>query len=266
MATPRNGLAAVFYAPCEVTAKVGDGTTVRIVVDTDYPFDETVQITIRTPRSVRFPLTLRIPSWCEGASVKVNGRQLRGELKPNSFAIIERQWSDGDKVSLQLPTRLQVKVWEKQRNAISVRYGPLWFSLKIGERWEKYRQQGDWVAWEVFPTTTWNYGLIVDLRHPEKSFEIVRKPKPLPSQPFTIENAPIELKAKGRRIPQWTMVGGIVGPLQDSPAQSDEPVEELTLIPMGCARLRISVFPRIANEQVASSGLRVEGQGFSLNP
>jgi Uncharacterized protein conserved in bacteria len=35
MATPRNGLAAVFYAPCEVTAKVGDGTTVRIVVDTD---------------------------------------------------------------------------------------------------------------------------------------------------------------------------------------------------------------------------------------
>jgi len=141
-----------------------------------------------------------------------------------------------------------VKVWEKQRNAISVRYGPLWFSLKIGERWEKYRQQGDWVAWEVFPTTTWNYGLIVDLRHPEKSFEIVRKPKPLPSQPFTIENAPIELKAKGKQIPQWTMVGGIVGPLQDSPVQSDEPVEELTLIPMECARLRVSVFPRIANE------------------
>jgi hypothetical protein len=266
MATPRNGLATVFYAPCEVTAKVGDGTTVRIVVDTDYPFDETVQITIRTPRAVRFPLTLRIPSWCEGASVKINGRQLRGELKPNSFAIIERQWSDGDKVSLQLPMRLQVKVWEKQRNAISVRYGPLWFSLKIGERWEKYRQQGDWVAWEVFPTTPWNYGLIVDLRRPEKSFEIVRKPKPLPSQPFTIENASIELKAKGKRIPEWTMVGGIVGPLQDSPVQSDEPVEELTLIPMGCARLRVSVFPRIANEQVASSGLRVEGQGFSLNP
>lgn len=149
MATPKNGLAAVFYAPCEVTARVGDGTTVRIVVDTDYPFDEVVQITVRTPKPVRFPLALRIPSWCESATVKVNGRQLKGEPKPNSFAIIERQWNDGDKVLLQLPMRLQVKVWEKQRNAISVRYGPLWFSLKIGERWEKYRQQGDWVAWEV---------------------------------------------------------------------------------------------------------------------
>jgi hypothetical protein len=58
MATPRNGLAAVFYAPCEVTAKVGDGTTVRIVVDTDYPFDETVQITIRTAESGSLPIDI----------------------------------------------------------------------------------------------------------------------------------------------------------------------------------------------------------------
>ncbi|MCS7266364.1 MAG: hypothetical protein NZ805_16225, partial [Armatimonadetes bacterium] len=50
------------------------------------------------------------------------------------------------------------------------------------------------------------------------------------------------------RIPQWTMLGGIVGPLQESPVHSEEPDEEITLIPMGCARLRISVFPRIANE------------------
>lgn len=248
MATPNNGLAAILYAPCEVTAKVGDGTPVRIVVDTDYPFDETVRIAVQTRKPVRFPLALRIPTWCEGASVQVNNRRLKGTAKPNSFAIVEREWRDGDKVLLSLPMRLTVKVWEKQRNSISVRYGPLWFSLKIGERWEKYHEQGDWVAWEVFPTTAWNYGLMVDVNRPERSFEIVKKRKPLPSQPFTIDNAPIELRAKGKRIPQWAMVGGIVGPLQDSPARSDEPVEAVALIPMGCARLRISVFPRIADE------------------
>ncbi|MCS7187488.1 MAG: glycoside hydrolase family 127 protein [Armatimonadota bacterium] len=267
MATPNNGLAAVLYAPCEVSAKVGDGTQVRVFVETDYPFDETVQITVRTKKPVSFPLVLRIPFWCVGATVKVNSRQLKGRLEPNSFAIVEREWRDNDKVTLNLPMRLQVKVWEKQRNAVSVRYGPLWFSLKIGERWEKYREQGDWACWEVFPTTPWNYGLIVEferegeaIAEPQirlngsfafptsRSFEVVKKPKPLPSQPFTLDNAPIELLAKGKRIPQWTMVGGIVGPLQDSPVHSDEPVEEVRLIPMGCARLRISVFPRIASK------------------
>ncbi|MCX7778050.1 MAG: glycoside hydrolase family 127 protein [Armatimonadetes bacterium] len=248
MATPKNGLAAVLYAPCEATAKVGDGTTARIAVDTDYPFDELVQVTIQTNKPVRFPLALRIPSWCEGATVRINGDQIKGVIKPNSFAIIERQWRDGDKLLLRLPMRLQVKVWERQKNAISVRYGPLWFSLKIGESWKRYDERGDWVAYEVFPTTPWNYGLIADTQRPERSFEIFKKPKPLSPQPFTIENAPIEIRAKGKRIPQWTMVGGIVGPLQDSPVHSDEPVEEVTLIPMGCARLRVSVLPRIAQE------------------
>lgn len=248
MATPNNGLAAVLYAPCEVTAKVGDGTTVQITVETDYPFDELVQIIVRAPKPVSFPLTLRVPLWCEGATVKVNNLTLKEALKPNSFVIIERKWRDGDRVSLHLPMRLQVKVWEKQRNAVSVRYGPFWFSLKIGERWEKYREQGDWACWEVFPTTPWNYGLVVDLRNPESSFELVRKPKPLPEQPFTIDNSPVELRAKGKRISQWTMIGGIIGPLQDNPVLSDAPIESVTLIPMGCARLRVSVFPRIAGE------------------
>jgi hypothetical protein len=38
---------------------------------------------------------------------------------------------------------------------------------------------------------------------------------------------------------------GLVGKLQDSPVRSNEPTETITLIPMGAARLRISVFPQI---------------------
>jgi hypothetical protein len=125
--------------------------------------------------------------------------------------------------------RLQVKVWEKQRNAISVRYGPLWFSLKIGERWEKYRQQGDWAAWEVLPTTAWNYGLIVDLKNPQRSFEVIRKPKPLPSQPVPPDATPIEWRAKGKRIAEGTMVDGIIGPLPDSPVHSELVIGSLVI-------------------------------------
>ena len=55
--------------------------------------------------------------------------------------------------------------------------------------------------------------------------------------------APIELKVKGRKIPEWEMEHNSAGPLPQSPVKSSEPIEELTLIPYGCAKLRITEFP-----------------------
>ena len=55
-------------------------------------------------------------------------------------------------------------------------YGPLTFSLQIGEKWQRYGGTDDWPQYEVFPTTPWDYGLVLDPQAPTKSIEIVRKP------------------------------------------------------------------------------------------
>jgi hypothetical protein len=139
-----------------------------------------------------------------------------------------------------------VATWRSNADSVSVRRGPLWYSLKIGERWERYGGTDEWPALEVYPTTPWNYGLVLDDGHPVLSFGVVEKEGPLADQPFTPEAAPIELKARGKRIPEWKLdVHGLIGEVQASPVRSDEPVEEVTLIPMSCARLRISAFPVI---------------------
>ena len=141
---------------------------------------------------------------------------------------------------------LGVQTWTKNKNAVSVNYGPLWFSLAIGERWSRFEGTDKWPGWEVFPTTPWNYGLVLDEKAPAKSFEMLRSTAPLPPQPFTPGSVPIELRAKARKIPHWTLNGrGLIGTLQPSPARSDEPLETVTLIPMGAARLRIAAFPTI---------------------
>lgn len=272
MATRTNGLAAVMYAPCEVEARVGDqapgrtvkiapGRTVRIEEQTDYPFKGTVDFVIHAARPVRFPLLLRIPGWCRGAKAVVNGKAVHAKAGPETYLVIEREWKEGDRVRLDLPLEIRVRTWEKQRNAVSVDRGPLTYSLKIGERWERFgRQSKRWPEWEVFSTTPWNYGLVLDRKNLSSSFTVVEKEGALAEQPFDPENAPVELKAKGRRIPAWRMHAGLAGPLQESPVRTGEPVasareahdEEITLIPMGCARLRITVFPVVGEDPDAA--------------
>jgi len=245
LATPGNGLAATLYAPCEVTAKVSDGTAVTIAEQTRYPFEDNIEFTIKTSKPVRFPLYLRIPGWCKTPEVTMNGRMLE-MFGCRAYIEINRQWTDGDKIELRLPMEIKLRKWVKNHNSVSVDRGPLTYSLKIGE---KYMQEGGtdpWPAWEIHPTTPWNYGLIVDENEPGSSFEMVRKMWPVDDQPFEANAAPIELRAKAKKIPAWQKdYLGLVGNLQPSPARSEEPIETVVLVPMGCARLRISAFPTI---------------------
>src|SRR5205085_1630889 len=72
LATADRGLCASLYAPSEVSAKVGDGTTVTLTEQTAYPFRDTVRLKVSLPRPVRFPLYLRVPRWCKAPAVRIN--------------------------------------------------------------------------------------------------------------------------------------------------------------------------------------------------
>lgn len=234
MATPENGIAAVLYAASSVEAKVGDGTVVRITEKTGYPFDEVVTLSIRAGSKVRFPLMLRVPAWARNASAAVNGKPA-GRSRPG-WITIDRVWRSGDEVKLMLPMTIEMKTWPKSGGAASVHRGPLAYSLKIGERWQRYGTDEKWPAFEVFPTTPWNYALVKSPMRVEKGTAA--------AQPFTSDAAPVRIIAKARRVPGWTLEkNGLIEDVPPSPAATSEPVEEVTLIPMGCARLRVSVFP-----------------------
>jgi len=254
LATSDGGLCASLYAASEVTAKVADGTEVTITEQTHYPYEEEIRLRIRAPGAVRFPLYLRIPGWCEGANVTVNGQAVEAEARPLCYLVIEREWTGGDTVILTLPMRLEAVEWEQHGGAVSVRRGPLWYALKIGEKWTRCGGTDDWPAWEVLPKTPWSYGLEVDPAHPEKAIEVVPPPgnKHPDGVPFRPDYPTVTLKAKARRIPAWQLdKHGLVAVLQPSPVYTEEPLEFVTLVPMGCARLRISVFPRVTSDPSA---------------
>ena len=243
MATPEGGLAAALYAPSRVTAKVAGGTTVQIAEETGYPFTGDVRLSFAVASPVRFPLVLRTPGWSGTPSLMVNGKSVAVSASGCGWLTVDRQWRSGDRVTIHFPMKLVVARWEANRDSVSVQRGPLTYSLKIGENWKAYATEG-WPAYEVYPTSAWNYGLILDANRPEASIRVAKETKQVAGQPFAQATAPIELKMKARRILAWKQeANGMVGELPQSPAASSDPVEEITLIPMGCARLRISAFP-----------------------
>lgn len=246
-ATPDNGLAAILYSANTVTAKVGNGTEITFTENTRYPFEENVVFTISTSQQVQFPLYLRIPGWCDNPQVSINGENVKMKASPRSYIKIDRTFNDGDKISLTLPMELSVKEWEHNKNSVSVNYGPLTFSLKIEEQKEQDGGTEEWPAWSIYPASSWNYGLVIDKGNPVQNFEIVKKEWPSSDIPFTLENTPIEIRTKGRKIPQWKLnKNGLVEELQQSPVYSSEQEETITLVPMGCAQIRISAFPTVS--------------------
>jgi len=248
LATADNGLAAALYSPCEVKARVADGAEVRIAEDTWYPFGEVIDFTVRTDREVEFPLYLRVPEWSKDAAVFINGERQPVEFPAGHYALIRRSWRNGDQVRLQLAPRIELTVWPEWADAVSVRRGPLWFSLKIGEEWKRYGGNDEWPALEVLPTTPWNYGLEVDPAHPEAAISVESAGAPA-YQPFALEAAPIVLKTRARRLPDWKWDGRMAGKMPAGPLRPGGAAEEVRLVPMGCARLRIAVFPRVMNSE-----------------
>src|SRR5712671_1452349 len=58
-------------------------------------------------------------------------------------------------------------------------------------------------------------------------------------QPYTAAAAPVEITAKARRLPQWTLVDDSPGLLRMSPVATKRAEETVTLVPYGAAKLRI---------------------------
>jgi DUF1680 family protein len=232
MSTADAGFAAVAYGPSEVKAAGPGGVPVSITEQTDYPFREQIALAVNPERPVRFPLMLRIPGWATRATVSVNGEAIGG-IRAGQFLRVEREWKAGDKVALTFPMAVRTSHW--YNNSIAVERGPLVYSLKIGESWNKIKQTGPASDWEIYPTTPWNYALLPD------SFQV--KALPMSKQPYSVEGAPVEIHAHGKRLPEWQMVDDSAGPLPVSPVKSKLPVEEITLIPYGAAKLRVTAFP-----------------------
>ena len=242
-ATADGGVAAFLYGPSEVRMKVADNVEVYIVEATGYPFREQVNFKFKLEASTSFPFHLRIPSWANDAAINVNGKQWNGTIE-NQIAILDRRWSSGDEVTLTLPMKLKTSRWHDF--SVAVERGPLVHALKIqGEEKVKDRNDKYRSFIEVYPKGPWNYGLVEnDLDELQKHAKVEEKEWDR-SFPWTISNAPLEVKLRGIRIDEWKLTNGApyFPAFWSSYRGPKNAIDTITLIPYGCTTLRITEFP-----------------------
>jgi hypothetical protein len=250
-----NGLAIVHYGSYEAKAEIPEVGTVKISMDTDYPFEDEVRIFVNPDSDMTFALQLRIPQWCLSASIKINGEQSSISAIPGQFAVIERKWCAGDCLTLNMEVPIRLEEYPESHNRVAgyaIMRGALLFVMPIKGDWIKlnaaYNGPGkDPLSYNVLPKkdAVWNYGLIVDKENPEKSITLKKLNVPENSLPW--EHPPIALEVKAKRILNWEPEGTSDHPMTPGlpfkPMRVADEVETINLVPYGFTQLRMSYLP-----------------------
>jgi len=256
MATYNNGLAATCYGPCKVTALAADGVQVEITCKTDYPFNETIEMSIKPAKKASFPISFRIPGWCEKPEISVNGSSIKIKKDINGFVRVKRKWEPGDTVRLHFPMTAVVQTGYDNNNLTgpfsgkhkptivtvpeenctkgapyaAVSYGPLLLALAIPDTRDANTPD---------PSARWKFAL--DIQNPAVTVER----KAMPDKWNWPLDAPLKLTANAVAI-DWNPVH-IAPNLPKAPVVKPKPSEKITLIPFGCTKFRISMFPVTAD-------------------
>jgi hypothetical protein len=243
MKTPGGGLAAIAYAPCVIETKIR-GRPVKVSVETTYPFREEISISVAVPEAMAFPLQLRIPRWTRETELNFRGTKSKlGSGGRTGYLPVSTEWRGVETLALRVP--MPITLYNGYNNAVAIERGPLVYALPIDSEWKKFRDRKNlgFDDWEVYPKSPWNYALQVDRSHPERS--VMFEDRPVGIKPFSVTGAPVIARMRGRRLPGWRLEKGAAAVPPSSPAPSEEPLEELSLMPYGCTDLRVTEFPTL---------------------
>ncbi|MBE6703453.1 MAG: hypothetical protein E7585_08620 [Ruminococcaceae bacterium] len=94
------GLVLNFYEQGEIETLTPAGRALGIRMDTAYPYNGKVQLTLSLEAPEAFELTFRVPAWCANATLTVAGKT---ERVPAGYVTRTAEWKNGDVILLDLP-------------------------------------------------------------------------------------------------------------------------------------------------------------------
>jgi DUF1680 family protein len=122
------------YLSANVSADLGAGRRVELSVETGYPWEGKVKLVVEGTDGGEWKLALRVPGWCEGASLRVNRQAVAVAAAAGTYAEVARAWQTGDTVELDMPLRPRLTEPNPRVDAIraslAIERGPLVYCLE----------------------------------------------------------------------------------------------------------------------------------------
>jgi len=104
--TDDQGIYVNLFVAGEAKLKFND-VMLRLQAHTKYPWDGKVRLTLEPEQASEFAVKLRIPGWCDGASLSVNGAAQDRLSVRQGYARLSRRWQSGDVIELDLPMEIR---------------------------------------------------------------------------------------------------------------------------------------------------------------
>jgi len=157
--TSSDGLYVHLFHNSELNWRLEDGTPIKILQKTNYPWEGIVDIEVSPSSPTEFTLWVRFPSWSQSGGALINGKTPVAVVR-GSYLPIRRRWSKGDTLQLRLdmaPQLLEANAHVVEDDGrVAVQRGPLVYCLE-----QLDQPQGVAVA---------DVGLVADGSDTEKGF------------------------------------------------------------------------------------------------
>ena len=129
-----NGVAVNLYGGNILATKLLDESTLKLSQETQYPWDGSVEFTIQECKEEAFDVMLRIPDWATGSKITINGKDADVQIDAGKYATINRKWSKGDVVLLDMPMDIKLleghPLIEEVRNQVTIKRGPVVYCVE----------------------------------------------------------------------------------------------------------------------------------------
>jgi len=140
-ATSKDGIWVNLYISSTSKMMV-DNKEVTITQNTEYPWNGKINLTLKSLEITEFEINLRLPIWCKGASVSVNGVGIKHQYIEKGYIKLLREWKAGDMVALELemPIERVVSHPKVKMNVgkVAIKRGPLVYCIEEMDNKENF--------------------------------------------------------------------------------------------------------------------------------
>jgi DUF1680 family protein len=116
-----------------IFAHMVNSQKVTIKVDTRYPWDGEVSITVIPDSPLDFTYALRIPGWCSRYTIKLNGKAVNA-VPEKGYIKLSREWKSGDSITINfdMPVKLNAanSMVKEDIGKTAVSRGPVVYCLE----------------------------------------------------------------------------------------------------------------------------------------